>query len=352
MSHIVTKTQSDSAALLHGFKNTKHLSWDDRKALSEKRQQLKKEQKELERREKEIKDEERKRDGKVKSRCKFCPFDHDSSKHPEHARSLPSISSRLSHAKTWSPDEIPDDHQYEEAILRAITETSKGNPEEDAIIERALRASLRELHNANGGVQDDLAFKTAMRASIREFQRAQAERPQETGVVSVAGEKHNADDDDDDHAQVLERVLTKSLEEYRAAQAAQPNSQPESVEYLDYSDSGIDTEYDEDFKRAVKESKRLHTENEQKRNDLAEREAMLVTNGHEAVSSGSAEAHDDDDEELKRALTASEQEEKLRQDELTQQRTEEQIVLDYIKKQSLLEEEMRKQREAQNGPPA
>ncbi|KAK5231431.1 hypothetical protein LTR72_000612 [Exophiala xenobiotica] len=358
-SHILTKTQSESAALLQGFKNTRHLSWDERKALSEKRQQLKKEQKELERREKEIKDAEKTRDGKVKSRCKFCPFDHDSSNHHEHVRSLTSISSRLSRAKTESTEKIPDDHQYEEAILRAVTETSKGNPEEDAIIERALRASLRELNGANGGVQDDVAFKTAMKASMREFKRAQAERPQETGVVSVAGEKDGADADADEHEQVLERVLTKSLEEYKAARGAQPDSQPEPVEHLDYSDSGIDTEYDEDFKRAVEESKMLHTENERKRKDLAEREAMLITNanGHEAVPSKSAEAHhddddDDDDEELKRALTASEQHEKLRQDELTKQRTEEQIVLDYIKKQSLLEEEMRKQREAQNTPSA
>jgi UDP:flavonoid glycosyltransferase YjiC (YdhE family) len=358
-SHILTKTQSESAALLQGFKNTRHLSWDERKALSEKRQQLKKEEKELERREKEIKDAEKKRDGKVKSRCKFCPFDHDSSNHHEHVRSLTSISSRLSRTKTESTEKITDDHQYEEAILRAVTETSKGNPKEDAIIERALRASLRELNGANGGVQDDLAFKTAMKASIREFKRAQAERPQETGVVSVVGEKDGAGAgaDDDEHDQILERVLTKSLEVYKAARAAQPDSQPEPVENLDYSDSGIDTEYDEDFKRAVEESKMLHTENERKRKDLAEREAMLITNanGHEAVPSGSAEAHhddDDDDAELKRALTASEQHEKLRQDELTKQRTEEQIVLDYIKKQSLLEEEMRKQREAQNTPSA
>ncbi|KAK6383613.1 hypothetical protein LTS17_002905 [Exophiala oligosperma] len=352
--HILTKTHSDSVELIHGFKNTKHLSWDERKALDEKRQQLKKEQKELERREKAIKKEERKQTGRIKSRCKFCPFDHESSQHLNHTRSLSSISSSLDHPAK-SQENIGDDPEYEEAIQRAITETSKGNRSEDAVIERALRASLRELHNApyRGSIQSDEAFKTAVRASLKEFKRAQAERSsQETGVVPIEEGEDEDEAEADHHDAVLERVLTKSLEEYRAAQSAQEGSQHPSADHLDYSDSGIDTDYDEDFKRAIEESKRLHSENEQTKKDLAVREARLLENeGGGEVSSGlnaeSAETHGDEDE-LKRAITASEEDEKARRDELTKQQTEEQIVLEYVKKQSLLEEEIKKNKDAQN----
>lgn len=357
-SHIVTKTQSDSIELVHGFKNTRHLSWDERKVLAERRDQLKKEQKELERREREIKQEEAKRNGgKVKSRCRFCPFDHDSSHHLDHSRSLSSISSSLEYAKTHSPDD--DLQDYDHAILKAVTETSKGNPDEDAIIERALRASLRELHNAghDGTDHDDEAYKKALRASLQEFNRAQAARKQhradaqETGVVSTIAE---TDEEEEEHKNQLEKVLTKSLEEYKLSQAARsvPNFSTETASH----DSGIDTDYDDDFKRAVEESKRLHAENQLKHTDLARREEALATpagagvadseHGHGRGGDGQEDNEDDDDDDdLKKAITASENEEKVRQQNLTQQRTEEEIVMDYIKKQSLLEEELRKQRE-------
>ncbi|KIV84457.1 hypothetical protein PV11_00233 [Exophiala sideris] len=345
-SHILTKTHSDSVELVHGFKNTRHLSWDERKALAERRDHLKKEQKELERREKDVKKEEAKRSGgitgKIKSHCNYCPFDHDSSHHLDHTRSV----SALELAKTHSPDEDSSMQDYEHAITTAVTETSKGNPSGDAIIERALRASLRELHNAghNGNDHNDEAYKSALRASLQEFKRAQADHQQrresqETGTVSTVAEQ-DEEDDDEEHRNQLEKVLTKSLEEYKASQAAR--SQPTVTDFAESNDSGIDTDYDndKDFKRAVEESQRLHDQNQLKHADLTKREEALgtnVTNGHGA----------EEDEELKRAFTASEQDEKTRQEHLTKQRTEEEIVLDYIKKQSLLEEEHRKQRDAQ-----
>jgi len=135
--------------------------------------------------------------------------------------------------------------------------------------------------------------------------------------------------------------LTQSLEEYKAAQAAHQDWTARTAEHLDNSDSGVDTDYDDDFKRVVEESKRLHTENEQKKKDLSEREAALVTIGDTALTTEPAELQDDDDDELKRAITESEQHEKLRQENVTLQRSEEDIVLDYVKKQSLLEQELK-----------
>lgn len=340
-SHILTTTRSNSVELVHGFKNTRHLSWDERKTLSERKDQTKKQETELKRRDSEINREEKKRSGKIKSRCRFCPFDHDSSHHLKHSHSLSSISSSLDHSKSHSgEDDSVDD--YEAVIQRSVTATSKGDPEEDALIERALRASLRELQSGNHArdKHEDDTYRAAIRASIQEFKKAQAERASASRSSSIAEDPH-------EHDHELEKALTQSVEDHKAAQASAP---PE--EHFYNSDSGVDTDYDEDFKRVVEESKRWHTENERQRKDLAERETAHITGEDTSLTNEPAEiGPDEDDEELKRAMTASEQDEKARQDTLTQQRTEEEIVLDYVKKQSLLEQEL-KSRAAEKSTPA
>jgi UDP:flavonoid glycosyltransferase YjiC (YdhE family) len=354
-SHILTKSNTDSIELVHGFKSTRHLSWDERKALAERRDQLQKEKKELERQEKEIMREERRKSkssGKVKSRCRFCPFDHDTTHHITHTQSLSNLDPSFGKAHTQSPvagGGAPDD--YEHAIKHSVTSTSRGNAEEDAIVERALRASLRELHGlGDNHKHPDTAYQQAIQASIREFKKAQEEHAQQTGVVSTAAEQPK-----EEHDAELHRVLTESLEEYKAAYAASDqNVVPKLTQrqHLDDSDSGIDTDYDEEFKRTIEESKRLHTVNElrKKEEELAVVEAALAsTDGiTKTATVATEEAIDDDDTELKQAITASEQHEKTRQEELTRQKTEEDIVLEYIKKQSLLEEQLKSQKPAES----
>ena len=308
-SHIITKSNTNSAELVHGFKNTRHLTWDERKALANKKDMLKREKKALERQERELHEEEqRKKSGTVKSRCKFCPFDHDSSQHLMHTQSLtsldPSFGKTHSHEKTSA--EALD--EYEHAIHHSVTSTSKGNADEDAIVERALRASLRELHGSRGSNRHaDQAFQDAIQASIREFKKAQEEHAQQTGVASNKTEaEHDAE---------LHDALTKSLEEYKMKER-------KHQEHLDDSDSAIDTDHDEHFKRTIEETKRLHTEAELKK--------------------ATAPVHADDDDELKKGIAASEEHEKQRQDELTRQKTEEDNVMAYVTKQSLREEELKK----------
>ncbi len=348
-SHIMTRSNTDSAELVHGFQNTRKLNWDERKALSARRDQLKKEKKQLERQEKESQREESRKSGKVKSRCKFCPFDHDTNHHLQHSQTL----SNLDTSTGWTPRQAKTggDHveEYENAIKHSVTTTSRGNPEEDAIVERALRASLREIHGTGDKHKHvDEAYQQAIQASIREFKKAQEEHGQHTGVVSTASDKPEGE-----HDAELHRVLTASLEEYKAAQAAKEQSTPpEQHHHLnDDSDSAIDTDYDEEFKRTIEESKRLHTENEMKKNDeeLATVEASLSNTKIDDKSAATAteeavvDDDDDDDGELNRAITASTDEEKKRQDELTRQKTEEEIVMEYVKKQSLMEEKMKGQ---------
>ncbi|KIW95605.1 uncharacterized protein Z519_04190 [Cladophialophora bantiana CBS 173.52] len=347
-SHIITRTNTDSVELVHGFRNTRHLSWDERKALAERRDQLKKEEKELQRREKEIRKEERRKSkagGKIKSRCKFCPFDHNTSHHLKHSHSLSSLESSLSLGQT--PSQSREDNvlaDYEHAIKHSVSSTSTGNPLEDAVIERALRASLLELHSSghDPNKYSDAAYQQAIQASIREFKRAQEEHARRSGALPTATEKPL-----EKHDLELENALAQSLEEHRQSQAAREQNLElghEDHHHLDDSDSGIDTDYDESFMRKVEETKKLHTENERKKRELTAHEASLpATNEQDGPITDTKEvtADENENDELQRAITASEEDEKRRQEQLERERTEEEIVLEYVKKQSLIEEELK-----------
>jgi UDP:flavonoid glycosyltransferase YjiC (YdhE family) len=311
---IATLTQSHRPEdLIAGLKNTRHLTSDDRKKLHAEREKLKRERK----KEKEV--ARKNSQGTVKSRCKYCPFDHDEGLHrsqtfpsPQHPISTPGVV------------EVID---YEEAIQRSVTATSRGNPQEDAIIERALRASVRELQQAqeNGEIEDE-AYQRAVAASVLEAKRARGEltaKDEKSNPMEDAG----ATDEDD---MELTRALTQSLQDQNISEQHPPpyeNSQHhrgQEVEHDLSSDSGLGTDDDEDFKRTLEESKRLHTENQNKQSTVSTNE----------VADGI-----DDDHDLKRAITESEMEHKMREETLARQKTEEEIVLEYVKKQSLLEEQ-------------
>jgi UDP:flavonoid glycosyltransferase YjiC (YdhE family) len=203
--HILTKTKSNNDALISGFKNTRHLTWEERKELSERKQRLKKEEKEMKKAER-----TRSRESTFKK--------NDSDHHLKHTTTFPSIANPPSYGRSKSRDQIHD--EFEIAIKRSVTETSRGDPQEDAMIERALRASVKELQDhadANGGyneatVHDDDAYKRAIHASVAEAKRARGE--QESGVAT------RDDAEDDAHDLELARALTQSLEDYKAKQGS------------------------------------------------------------------------------------------------------------------------------------
>ena len=316
---LATHTRTNSADVLSGFKHTRHMSWDERKKLDAERQRLKEERK------KDNAQQRKGSDGTVKSRCKYCPFHHEAGLH--HSQSFTSHEHRPSAMDPTDPNDL------EIAIQRSVSATSRGDPTEDAIIERALRASVRELQEAqsNGQLDDDDAFERAVAVSVAEAKRARDEATGGTTKMSLEQEAGVADEDED---LALTKTLTQSLEEYKISQQDRHpkhhhHVHPDPDRLHDWSsDSGLGTDEDEDFKRTLEESKRMHTEAESKRGK--------VTEGVEVAS-----PVDEHDEELKRAVTESENAHKLHQDELTRQKTEEEIVMDYMKKQSLLEEQHR-----------
>lgn len=190
----------------------------------------------------------------------------------------------LQHSLTFpQPASVSSVHnEFEEAIQRSVVATSKGNPEEDAVIEKAIRASVLELQQASDEGDDEAMLQRAIQASIAEARRAKGQN------------QH--------HSQQLEAALIQSIQQ-------SPSVRQESthIKDLDFDDSGIDTDEDENIKTAIESSKQL---------SIAE----------------------DRDENLKQALAESKRFNDEHEQALKQVKTEEEIVLEYVKRQSLAED--------------
>jgi hypothetical protein len=179
---------------------------------------------------------------------------------------------------------------------------------------------------------------------------------EEAGKTNVTEEEQKA----------LEETLRKSLLE--TSKRTQHDSDHEW-------DSDADTEDDEDYKRIIAESKHLATIHANHPNEYAnspqgaQQESGVMNAMSQAIGAADADAneesrgrdrevltlvhgdaHDkdddnndkyDDDAELKKVLEESEKAEKERMQKLEKQKTEEDIVMEYVRKQSLLEEEHR-----------
>jgi UDP:flavonoid glycosyltransferase YjiC (YdhE family) len=344
-SHILSHTSSADSELVHGFKNTRHLSWDERKALAEQREKQKRATKEteanmnIENKRLSLGSRKSSKSKKPKiNRCKYCPFDHDSAYHLRPVTSFPSTQNPAMYGRSAERDPDKLDAEYEEAIKRSVTATSKGDPAQDALIERAIRASMKELQKANikpnASTSDEDVYKAAIQASVDEAKKARGEgvakEPGLETIPSAMSQEKSLHEHDDDAA--LTKALTQSLEEFKLSQAASPHSSqhkhfvhhdPDGHDYSDSDDSGMGTEDDEEFKKTLQESIRVHTANEEQKK----------SNGGVPVEG---------DDELQRAIEESEKlhrEQMAGKDAAAASEREHEIVMEYVKKQSLLEEE-------------
>ncbi|KAJ9658344.1 hypothetical protein H2198_003774 [Neophaeococcomyces mojaviensis] len=331
-SRILAPTPSrNREELVSGFKNTRNLSFDERKELDKRRQTLKKEEK------------ERQRQEKKRSIAGYRHVPGDPRSATPSQQNMPMASADLLTA---------NEADFEEAIKRSVTQTSRGNPQEDAVIERALRASVNSLRNNPEPITDDNqdeAFQRAVQASMEEAQRARrgfTDAPQDVVQSPMDASEES----------YMTRALTQSLEEHAHGDRK-----------IAMVDNDYDTEGDEDYQKAIEASRQPagysqtrpvppiptagqetgmtgghRTESELDEEHLRQALAASLSKEHNHTQ---ADDHENDDAELMKALTLSEAESKQRSADLEKQKTEEEIVIEYIKKQSLLEEAHRKARQ-------
>lgn len=192
---------------------------------------------------------------------------------------------------------IPDEMAFEEAIRQSVTATSTGNLEEDEMIEKAIRASVAELRRASKEDNENDTIERAIQASISQAKRTQS--TEDSSDRPKSGGDHDAE---------LEEALRLSMQGYDGSVDSGQHHL-----HRDWDDSGVDTDDDENMKQALDNSKFSRTS------------PPLY-----------------DDEELQRALKQSQEDQRTRKLSDSAARSEEDIVLEYIKKQSLAEEEHRR----------
>ena len=186
-----------------------------------------------------------------------------------------------------------DNGDFEEAIKASIAATSRGNPDEDQMIEQAIRASVSELHVAGKGGDDEDALQRAIKVSVAEAARARKSK----NLAMPADES----DDGAKHDKELEDALHRSL----------TREERHPLADADFDDSGVDTEDDENIKAAIHQST-----------------LPKMRNGK--------------DKDLERAIKLSQQAQGEHAEQLSKIKTEEEIVLEYVKKQSLVEDQFKK----------
>ena len=191
-----------------------------------------------------------------------------------------------------------DSTAFEAAIQKAVETTSRGNPEEDLLIEKAIRASVAELQQASREGDKQKAIQRAIEASV-----AEATSMRNNG--GAAGSVPLAVDDDEQ----LKLALQESLSLASPTSSALSLSHPHAA----FEDSGIDTDDDQSMHVAIERSKETPKE-------------------HPRTSS---------DEDFDKALRESQLTYEEHQRRLEKAKTEEDIVTEYIKRQSTAEEEYR-----------
>lgn len=211
-----------------------------------------------------------------------------------------------------------EDAEYEQAIQASVRETSRGNPEEDAVVEAAIRQSVNAVRR---------------QGSLPEPVRTDAGLDKKDPTIFEDKEYKITDEE---YQALIEQAIQESL-----ASQSHDISLPQESGFVELDGSETvnragssgyhqpapgghnhDDDDDEDFRRAIEESKSL--------------------SARPSVSAA-------EDDEYERAIAASREE----TDREKSQRTEEDIVMEYVKKQSLAEAEyQRKRQEGQGRAPA
>lgn len=211
-----------------------------------------------------------------------------------------------------------EDAEYEQAIQTSVRETSRGNQEEDAVVEAAIRQSVNAVRRqgalpepvrTDAGLDKkdptifedkeynitDEEYQSLIEQAIQESLASQSHDislPQESGFVELDG------------SETVKRARSRNYDQPTPVGRSQ------------------DEDDDEDFRRAIEESKGL--------------------SARPSVSAA-------EDDEYERAIAASKEE----TDREKSQQTEEDIVMEYVKRQSLAEAEyQRKRQEGQAKAPA
>jgi hypothetical protein len=223
-------------------------------------------------------------------------------------------------------EEEAERRELEAAIVASIHQNSTGDLEEDKLVANAIRASIAELDRTPETAsieEEEQALKRAIQASI-----------DEAGRNGSSAEEQR----------ILEETIRQSLLD--TSRRRQHGTDSEW-------NSSSDTEQDEEFQRIVAESKEVAHLHEKYPQEYSahpgQQESGIMASiadatgpEHPTATAAATTVDEGEDEELKKALEMSEKVHKESMEKLEKQKNEEDIVMEYVRKQSLLEEDHRR----------
>jgi len=168
-----------------------------------------------------------------------------------------------------------DDEELEKAIKESVKITSNGDSREDEMVERAIRASIAELQGrsvsthevvgSNSEESEEEAYQRAIRASAAEAERSNGKNVPNDLILGEALRNSSLEEDSGHNTQ----IDTQDEELERALRESVRGEKAPAREYSDTQDDAGDSE----LQRAIEESKQLEIERELRRK--AEEEVVM-----------------------------------------------------------------------------
>lgn len=254
---------------------------------------------------------------------------HESSRHGTDTL-RPTGSSRATDNSQPAPLFTATDEEFEDAIRQSVAHTSQGNSHEDAMIERALRASvatLRQRSEPGRDTDDHAVYGRAARASNAEAVQTHRGQARQTVTGSaIANTSHD----------------NTSNESLASIHPQDPSRSTMTVSDREESLTDNDEEYKAAIAASIRSSASPYTSDPTSHaSSLAAVAAPLEKTPRSDPRAHPAHGRDMYDDEIRRAMTLSQNDKIHRHAELERQKTEDDLVMEYVLKQSLLESQPR-----------
>ncbi|KAK3394228.1 glycosyltransferase family 28 domain-containing protein [Podospora didyma] len=252
---------------------------------------------------------------------------------------------------------VIDEEEFERSIRAAVQQTSRGDQDEDARVEAAIRASVAEMrriadhqNNSNSPALTS-SYPVEKRSSPATPTNAAATAAAAAALMVPVEDENLTNITDEEYQALVEEAVRQSLSQQKQHEApgggycssyddqsghsisnekrghqSQYFNEKGGKEAATAAQTGAVVDDDEDLRKAIEASKLIS-----KHDDHQLRPAKAFTN-----------EEDDDDAQMRRALEESKKE----INHVQRQLTEEETVFEYIKRQSLAEEEYRRLRQA------
>ncbi|KAI0105960.1 glycosyltransferase family 1 protein [Daldinia grandis] len=239
-----------------------------------------------------------------------------------------------------------EEEEFERAILIAVRETSTGDASEDARVEQAIRSSVRALRTRSTTI-GSLASTNSRASSTQDSGYfTDIKRPYPEDIKHPLPGQSRASEDsmeitDEEYQALIEQAVQLSMTEQHGSGVRRHDHEDsedddfKQVLQRSHTDKSVGDRDEENYKMALKASEAEHENKGGFTDDEELRKAIEASQVEQTQGNNG-----DDDEELRRAIEESE---RAHKEELAL-KSEEDIVMEFVKKQSLAEDQYRKAR--------